>query len=52
MKVEVKEVEKEGFKPFKIEITIETLEEHEEVKEMLSSATILYDLYEAVCEKY
>ena len=27
MKVEVKEVEKEGFKPFKIEITIETVEE-------------------------
>ena len=27
MKVEVKEVENEGFKPFKIEITIETLAE-------------------------
>ena len=27
MKVEVKEVEKEGFKPFKIEMTIESLAE-------------------------
>ncbi len=27
MKVEVKEVENKGFKPFKIEIEIETLEE-------------------------
>jgi len=27
MKVEVKEVENKGFKPFKIEITIETVEE-------------------------
>ncbi len=27
MKVELKEVENKGFKPFKIELTIETLEE-------------------------
>ena len=35
MKVELKEVENEGFKPFKIEITIETLAELKELHSRL-----------------
>ena len=38
MKVEVKEVEKEGFKPFKIEIEVETLDELKDLHNRMNIA--------------
>tara|TARA_R110002051_G_scaffold295145_1_gene360862 strand:+ start:286 stop:498 length:213 start_codon:yes stop_codon:yes gene_type:complete len=39
MKVELKEVEKKGFKPFKIELTIETLAELKNLHNRLNIAS-------------